>query len=151
MEKLLSLIDEIETHLSAIDKIDESVSASSVGWHFEHSLLTINRILYQVRKSDPQQYQWKFNGNRLLVFTIQKIPRGRAKAPSVVIPSSFDILSLKRHLEKTRAALKEMHTIPVDCFFDHPFFGKLNRKHTEKFLMIHTQHHLSIMNDINKR
>ena len=114
--------------INDLDRKNTNVSKSSVGWHIEHSLKTIDLIITACKKSDPSTYQWKFKLNRFLILDVlQKIPRGKGKAPKVVQPEG------------------DMHE---NCYFFHPYFGNLNKKATEKFLALHTNHHLKIIEDI---
>ena len=148
MKKMEALLKRIELVIPLQEKINNAVSQSSVGWHIEHSLLTINLIIEGLKISDPKDYKWKLNLSRMYVFTFNKIPRGRAKAPKVVVPKEFDTGTLKKHLEKARFGLVELSKMNPASYFVHPYFGKLNKKQTIKFLAIHTGHHLAIMDDI---
>jgi hypothetical protein len=88
--------------------------------------------------------------NRFLILDVlQKIPRGKAKAPKVVQPEG-DITreSLQLHLEKVHQNLENWENLDPNCYFFHPYFGNLNKKATEKFLKLHTLHHLHIIEDI---
>lgn len=148
--KMSELIAGIEKAIPHHNIIAPSISKSSVGWHIEHSLLTINLIIEAVKKSDSLKYRWRFNVKRLLVFTINKIPRGKAKAPKVVTPEKYDIESLNMHIKKAKERLNDLSKLDAGNFFLHPYFGNLNLKHTIKFLEIHTNHHLKIIDDILK-
>ena len=150
MSNLNQLLAEFEQFIPLQHKTNDLISKSSVGWQIEHVLLTINKISEAVKKSDPTKYKWQFKLPRLLVFSMNKIPRGRAKAPSIVTPETFDELSLKQHLSNTLISLQELETLNQKNYFQHPFFGNLKLKQTIKFLEIHTQHHLSIIKDIVK-
>ena len=44
----------------------------------------------------------------------------------------------------------KLENISKDHYFEHPFFGKIKRKETIRFLEIHTNHHLKIIDDILK-
>jgi hypothetical protein len=78
--------------------------------------------------SNPKDYKWKFNFVRILVLKRGKIPRGRAKAPKVVVPNiTIDKSSLLTHLNHTRNSLLELENISKDHYFEHPFFGKIKR------------------------
>ena len=151
MKKLEQLIIELENKIPQQKVVNNTVSKGSVGWHIEHTLLTFNLIIEALKKSNPADYKWKFSFTKLLVFTMNKIPRGKAKAPSVVQPKNdFDTNSLKRHVINAKEKLKELDSLQSNNYFGHPFFGKLNLKPSKKFLVIHTQHHLNIINDIVK-
>lgn len=151
MSKLEKLINEIESLISKQAKINTAISTSSVGWHIEHCLLTINLIIEAVKASDPSVYKWSFNFNRTLILSIGKIPRGRAKAPTIVQPNiDFNTETLKKHLNKVKQKLEVLNTLNKNHHFPHPYFGALNLKPTIKFLEIHTQHHIKIMKDIIK-
>lgn len=149
MKKVDVLIAELETKINQQELLDETISKSSVGWHIEHTLLTINLIVDELIKSDPKTYNWTFNFTRTLVFTMNRIPRGRARSPKVVIPeNTFTAETLQIHIEKTKAHLKRIQSLEPAAYFTHPYFGKLKLKPTIKFLEIHTGHHISIIRDI---
>ena len=151
MSSLASCLRELESKISRQEVISPAVSIASVGWHIEHSLLTLNLIIERLKTSDAKSYKWTFNFTRILVFTTNKIPRGRAKSPDVVVPKSkFDVDTLTVHIGVAKARILELDTFQTDNFFEHPYFGKLNLRPTIKFLEIHTQHHLAIINDILK-
>lgn len=86
MKPLLALINELETKLPFIEQKKESVSQASVGWHIEHSLLALIKMVNGVEYSKPNYYKWKFNFSLFYVLTLGKIPRGRAKVPDSVKP-----------------------------------------------------------------
>jgi len=145
---LNELLTKLEEHIVDAESKDTAISTASVGWHVEHSLLTINQIASALKKSDPTHYQWSFNLKRLIVFTLKRFPRGKAKSPKSVLPLSFDQQSLSTHIFKTRETIKELEFLKKGNYFKHPFFGDLKRDTTINFLKIHTHHHLRIINDI---
>jgi len=149
MHKLNHVINELESLLPKYEFSDPRISKSSVGWHMEHTLLTLSLIIEQLKRSDPNTYKWQFNFTRVLVFTLNKIPRGRAKAPKVVQPrTDFNQSTIKIHLVSVRRKIEELNSLKQDNYFAHPYFGNLNLKPTIKFLELHTKHHLNIMKDI---
>ena len=151
MDKLLKCLNELENQISNSESLNLAISKSSVGWHIEHTLLTINVIIDRLKNSDPNDYTWKFNFPKILVFTINKIPRGRAQSPVPVQPkNNFTIDTLKQHVESTKRKLTELQILKPTNYIEHPVFGKLKLKHTIKFLEIHTKHHIHIINDILK-
>ena len=149
MKNLIYLITELENKIPKQEFINEAISQTSVGWHIEHTLLTINLIIDQLKKSDPKDYKWKFSFGRILVFTINKIPRGVAKAPNTVIPKNdFTAGTLMKHALVVKEKLKDLQTLNPNNYFEHPYFGKLNLNPAIKFLKLHTKHHIEIINDI---
>jgi len=149
MQKLHNLVSQLESKIPFYEKSNPSVSNSTIGWQIEHSLKTIYQILQVVKNSNPEDYQWKFNKNKVLISIIGFIPRGKAKAPKVVIPDDhISEDSLKNSLQKVKTLLQEWDSFDKNAHFPHPYFGKLNKKSTEWFLNLHTKHHLKIINDI---
>jgi hypothetical protein len=139
---LLSLIDELERKVPDHDKSN---------WHIEHTLLVINGITNTLEKSDPSKYNWSFRPIKYLVFTLNKIPRGKGKSPKVVSPTeTITKDSLQNHFDRTRLKVEALNRIPKSHFFPHPYFGNLRLKQAKKFIEIHTNHHLLIINDIVK-
>ncbi|TXT30947.1 MAG: hypothetical protein FD136_1594 [Chitinophagaceae bacterium] len=151
MKHTIELIKELDTCIANAEKVNPAVSSSSVGWHIDHCLMVINQIIGAVNASNPQEYKWSFNFKRLVVFTTGKIPRGKAKAPATVVPTSaFDEVDVRLKMEKSLQKLTILNQLPANHFFVHPFFGHLNVKGTKKMLALHTKHHLEIINDIIK-
>jgi len=150
MHKLLKQIKELESTIPNQEDYNPEISKSNVGWHIEHILLTNKMILEAVEKSNPADYTWSFKLPRIVVFTMNKIPRGRAKAPKVVVPKTYDEQTLLEHLKIVTLKIQGLENMSSDKYFDHPYFGNLRLNKTIKFLEIHTKHHLEIINDILK-
>jgi hypothetical protein len=151
MKKLSALINELETKIPHSEKIDTTVSGGSVGWHIHHSLLVGLQIIQAVEKSDPENYRWKFNLSKTLVYTLNKIPRGKAKAPESVMPKEkTDRDELSRQIAVLKTRISVLNNLQPRCYFRHPFFGHLHLKDTIKMLKLHTKHHIGIINDIIK-
>ena len=152
MQELHRLLDQLESDISSFDKVNLTVSSGSVGWHIAHSLKTIDQIVTACKHSNPSEYQWHFNFKRFLIMSVaKKIPRGKARAPKIVRPEGdIDTESLALSLEKVRENIMDWKSLDKNVHFPHPFFGVLNKKETEHFLVLHTKHHLMIIQDILK-
>ena len=149
MKELYKLLAFLEECIPMMNKVNKTISAASVGWHIQHSLLVVNTIIKALKQSDPNTYQWKFNLNKTLIFSLGKIPRGKGKAPKVVQPNDeITKALLLQSVEHAKKSIAELQNIHKNQFFLHPYFGHLNVKPTIKFLKIHTQHHIKIINDI---
>ncbi len=146
---LNQLISNLETKIEHLETSNLEISKSTVGWQIDHALRVINGVVSQLKKSSPDDYKWKFNFPRILVFTINKIPRGKANAPKSV--QSFDgikKIDLVNQIEIAKKLVLELNDLTKKNNFNHPYFGILNLEQTIKFLNIHTNHHLKIINDI---
>ncbi len=148
MKKLNNLIVQLESNVSHQQIANQSISKSNIGWHIKHALLTIDGIIEALKKSNPSKYKWNFKILRLIVFTLKKIPRGRGKSPKIVIPQKYDELSLIKDCQNALVKIKELELIDKDKYFKHPYFGNLKLDKAIKFLEMHTNHHLKIINDI---
>jgi len=152
MKRLNTLILQLENYIPAMDIENKNVSVANVAWHTQHSLLVINSILNTLKNADPNLYQWTFNFNKLLVFTLRYIPRGKGKAPKVVQPANeITKQLLLESVEKAKINMLAINDLHQSQYFLHPYFGHLNKEATIKFLAIHTKHHLKIINDILKQ
>ncbi|UGS22918.1 hypothetical protein [Flavobacterium channae] len=152
MQELHKLLDQLQSDISSFDKVNLAVSSGSVGWHIAHSLKTIDQIVTACKHSNPSEYQWHFNFKRFLIMSVaKKIPRGKAKAPKIVRPEGdITIETLHLSLKKVNENLMNWESLDKNAHFPHPYFGILNKKETENFLVLHTKHHLLIINDILK-
>jgi hypothetical protein len=149
MNNLTSLLNQLESHIVDFEKTNVAISQSSIGWHIDHSLMVINGIIDQLKKSNPEQYKWRLNWNRIFIQSINKIPRGKAKAPKVVQPlEPATAVLLISKLEIAKNSLVDLETLNANSYFTHPYFGNLNLKNTLWFLKLHTNHHLKIIKDI---
>jgi hypothetical protein len=151
MKNIDAILPELANYITDHNQSNQAISEASVGWHIEHSLLVIKQITATVAQSEPKLYKSKFNMSRFFVFLSNTIPRGKAKAPKVVIPADHITLdSLQESLKNTYQAIAYLKDCQEQQYFMHPFFGQLNKKQTLRFLAIHTQHHLKIIRDILK-
>ncbi|MEY2828411.1 MAG: hypothetical protein RIQ33_269 [Bacteroidota bacterium] len=152
MNKLATIVNELQQHILDFEKVNEKFSVANVGWQIEHSLITIDMIIMVLKKSNSDSFQNKFNFSKFRVFLFNKIPRGRAKAPKIVIPQvAYHVSSLHHHINITLQNIDSLSTIQPNQFFKHPYFGDLKLKDAIQFLEIHTQHHLSIIKDIIRK
>lgn len=85
------------------------------------------------------------------VLLFNKIPRGKAKAPSFTQPanevSTDMVLQQIADAHKSAALLL---TVNKNKYFTHPIFGDLKLPTAIKFLYVHTYHHEKIIRDILK-
>lgn len=142
-------LDEMEEVLPLVKEENLAVSAVNVGWHISHSLKVLNNILKVLENSDPKDYQKQFSFLRLYIFLFGRIPRGKAQAPSAVLPDKkIDTAQLAEQIELTKKHLSNLQNLPKKAFYKHHYFGDLDRNQTVKFLSIHTEHHLKIIREI---
>ncbi|HPW97821.1 MAG TPA: DUF1569 domain-containing protein [Flavobacterium sp.] len=152
MEKLKHYINRIEEKLPLYETSNLAVSKSAIGWHIDHSFKVINAVVTALKNSKPEEYQWKFNKIRLLIYTIGVFPRGKVKAPKSV--QSYETIFLNDlilQFETAKSGLLTLKHLDKNANFNHPIFGQLNLKQTIYFLQLHTKHHLKIMDDILKK
>lgn len=146
LDKILHLL---EQKVSPTDSTNPKISSKGVHWHIDHSLKVINGVVNSLKKSNPENYKWKFNFIRTFILVKGSIPRGKAKAPkSVVSDSTIIITDIENQLKEAKKLILELDSLPKNSNFKHPYFGLLNLRMTIRFLKIHTNHHLKIMDDI---
>ena len=149
LEIIRSQLERIEKLVSQKDMKKTEVSQASVGWHLHHMLLTFNKIYLALNASDPSEYKSSFNLPRAIIFRTGIIPRGRAKSPKSVIPrEDFPEEGIMTELKRAKDNIDSITKLDRNANFAHPFFGSLNLKKTLRFLDIHTNHHLKIVDDI---
>jgi hypothetical protein len=152
MQTLVALIIELETKLPFIGQKRETVSQVPVGWHIEHSLLALVKMITAVEHSNPADYKWKFNLKRFIVLTLGKIPRGKARVPDSVKPGEeISEATITPLIEKAKQKAGLFEKLSKDKFFTHPVFGDVQVRQARRIIAIHTLHHLKIVNDILKR
>ena len=148
---LNSYIEELSGHIALMDRRKPSVTSSDVAWQIDHSLKVINLVSKSLVLSNPTQYKSQFNAWRLLLFSLNYIPRGRAKAPKMVMPpEKISEDQLYQQVQLAYENIAQLMKAPEQAYFKHFVFGTLNRKRTIRFLKLHTNHHLKIIKDIIK-
>jgi hypothetical protein len=149
IKKLETSVNTLYSYKDKKDVVSLQVSKSAIGWHIQHSLLVIERVITQIQQSVPVEYKAGFNFKRLIVFTLDKIPRGTGKAPKAVQPQGEITLEIiEANYTIAIQKISELSSLQPKQFFNHHIFGKLKTSTTIKFLSIHTKHHLNIVNDI---
>jgi membrane-associated HD superfamily phosphohydrolase len=146
---LLPQLTTIETNIEFRDAKNTKVSKVAVAWHLDHMLKTINRITEVLESSYPETYQTSFSFTKIASLTAGFIPRGRAQSPqSVRPPEIIHTEAIFKQLVEARKNINTLRELEDKSNFDHPVFGMLNKAQTIRFLEVHTNHHLKIINDI---
>jgi len=149
MQQLQRLISELESHIPNFERTNPNVSNSTIGWQVDHSLIMVNIIVDQVKKSNPADYKWRFNGFRTFFKIANKFPRGKVRAPKSVQPLGIaSVEDLKAKVILAKKNIAELESLPANSYFIHPIFGNLNLRQTIWFLRLHTKHHLTIIEEI---
>lgn len=149
MKSLNELVTDLDNKTPFLKQENKAVSQASVGWHLQHSLLALIKMISAVEHSNPADYKNKFNLRRTIVLALGKIPRGKAKAPEAVVPEGeINTASIQPLIEKARQKVETFEKLENNKFFTHPVFGDVQLKQARKVIAIHTAHHLKIITDI---
>jgi len=144
-------LNQIESYLSSMDKINVEVSKAPVKWHLYHSLKVINGVLKEAQNSIPEEYNPKTNRQWRYVSIFNKIPRNKVTAPSKVNPSyNIQKDQIIAELQKARKSIEGWSDLEKNNFYKHAVLANLNKRKIKKFLRVHSRHHLKIVKDILK-
>ena len=149
MEKILLSLQDLQTRINHYKISRNHISSASVGWHIAHITIVIGRVVSSLVESDSVNFKSKFSLTKTLVFAINKIPRGKGKAPKASLPDAN--ISLEYLSAGTSIAIEKIKLLEgfeKNKHFAHPYFGNINKRDTIKFLNLHTKHHLKIIDDI---
>jgi len=139
----------LEKYIDHQDKFDEKVSKQGVGWHLDHVFRATIGTCQVLKKSNPNDYRWKFSFIRFAILTSNYIPRGKGRAPKITTSQEpITKEALINQYQQVMQHLSEIEGLHAHSNFQHPYFGLLNLKTTKKFLRTHTHHHLKIVRDI---
>jgi len=148
-EKLNMAITALEAHLKNQTVSNPKISKGTIAWHIDHSLKVINNVILAIQTSDPQTYKNNFSFLGKVFFSLGYFPRGKAKAPKYVNPPETILAQdLMSQFEFAKNNLQTIASLDKNAYFKHPLFGNVNRARIHRFLLIHTNHHLKIINDI---
>ncbi len=149
-KKLQRYIDEMESLASQHELSNSKISASSIGWHLEHTLLVLEKSMSALASSVKANYSPKSSFKKTVILFTGKIPRGVARSPKHVLPeaSNIDVENLLARIAAVKSKLESVSTFPADQYISHPIFGDLKLKKAVRFLEIHSFHHLKIVREI---
>ncbi len=146
---LMRTLAQLSVALRHKDELNTQISEANVAWHIDHSLRVINAVYDSLKNSDPADYKSEVNPVRSYVLDNKRIKRGVAKAPTHVLPKqTIKPTEILNELEEAKKAVILFDTLAKKSFFQHHSLGMMKTSEAKKFLKIHTQHHLSIINDI---
>jgi hypothetical protein len=150
LDKNVALVQQLEAYIPVYQKINTAVSNENLGWHIAHSCMVINSITNAIAQSNPLNAKPVFSATYYWVLLTNNIPRGKAKAPNIVIPKqSITQEQIEQEIELAKANLQTLAATQKDKYFTHPIFGDLNVTKTLRFFIVHTNHHLKIIRDIH--
>ncbi|MNK19055.1 hypothetical protein D3C87_372730 [compost metagenome] len=151
MDKIEIQLQKIESLLSKIDVTNAKLSKASVGWHLEHLLLILNSSLKGLTMTNPNDYNPKFSLKKFVFLNFGLIPRGKIRAPKQFFPLEIPTKeSISKLLNLAKERLQSVESLPEKSFITHPFLGDFDKKTTLRFLWLHSNHHLKIVEDILK-
>lgn len=149
LNKNIALLTKLESYLELHQKLNNTISSESIGWHIAHSCQVINTITNAIIHSDPSKAKPKFSFLYHQIMLTNNIARGKAKAPNIVIPkNTITKAEIVEEIERAKANLQTLASTHQNKYFTHPIFGDLNVPKTLKFFAVHTNHHLKIIQDI---
>lgn len=149
LDKNLAQLTQLEGFIELHQNLNESISGETIGWHIAHSCQVINTITNAIVNSDPSKANPKFSGAYYLLLLTNHIPRGKAKAPNIVIPKkTLSKEEIIEEIEIAKANLQTLASTQKNKYFTHPIFGDLNVSKTLRFFTVHTNHHIKIIRDI---
>ena len=149
MRLLEKAIGNLSQKIAFSTKLNKEVSKKDVSWHIDHSLIVIINVCDFLQKSNPNNYKPTFNLIKSGVLLTGVIPRGKGRIPKAIInEEKITLEQLNEAIQKAIDRINNLKNLPKNSNFKHPYFGFMNLKTSIKFLRIHTNHHLKIINDI---
>jgi hypothetical protein len=146
------VLNSLEAHIENHSVSSAKISNVDIAWHIDHSLKVINNVIIALHKSDPNSYKNNFSFLGKLFFKLGFFPRGKAKAPKHVKPPEVilkeDLIS---QIQLAKTNVEKIVKLDKNAYFKHPLFGNINTTRVYRFLVLHTNHHLKIINDIMKQ
>ena len=151
INKLERLIENLEFYLDKHTVLNTKVSKVNVGWHIDHSLKVINKVVETLKASNPKSYKNNFSFLGRIFFMLGFFPRGKAKVPKHVKPPETILKEdIEAQIKTAKSNIKDIAELDKNAFFKHPIFRNVNKKRVTNFLILHTNHHLKIVRDILK-
>ena len=152
LQKVILAINTLDTHIANHKLSHPKTSKSNIAWHIDHSLKVINNVSAATQTSNPDLFKNNFSILGKVFFTLGFFPRGKAKAPKHVLPPEvITKADLIQQITLAKSNIDTLSNLDKNAYFKHPLFGHINTKRVPKFLVMHSNHHLKIINDILKQ
>lgn len=144
-------LEELRTAVENAGWTAPAVSKWSVGMHIHHCCLAMSGVFKALAASNTPAPDRRSSLTAAIVFRSGKIPRGQAKSPQATIPKP-DITrpELLEIVEECRRAFAETEQLDPGAWFEHFYFGVLDKEKALAFVRMHNKHHLSIISDVKK-
>lgn len=152
-KKIKNQLDRLESLIARGDEKNELVSNWSIYQQVEHILIATNNVAKMILAGEEPKEVKKRTLLGYIVLTFGVIPRGKAQAPKMSIPKGVlqsELLDLFKESKKGIEEVEKLGKKIDSCLVvgNHPYFGGLNTKEWLRFIEVHTNHHLKIIDDI---
>ena len=158
--ELLALLDEAASYLKWSEEdlfdVTPAVSGWSIAQHLHHITLanrSVPKLIARMKSGALGEADKEQRPDMIELIERGILPSGFQAPARVVPPFDLDYAMLETDFNKMREAieqldplLEELEDIPLT--FPHLYFGPLNAVQWLRFMCIHTQHHLDIINEI---
>ena len=149
VETILERLNALSSYFAHTDCRNDAVSDWSVGQQAEHVIRATSAFTVMILRNRPTDGSQPEVALKHRLLERGSIPRGIAKAPEPTLPgehpSPIDLDSL---LLKCRNRVERLSGVDPQSVAIHPYLGEMKRDEILQFLIIHLDHHLSIIKDI---
>jgi len=146
IEQMKKAFSETEEDLAAITVPRSSWCAAA---HFDHIIKVAHGTLLILAKPEPPAAPRGLNLIGRLLLALGWMPRGRAQSPDRLRGSAVTLEELQASLAELENVLERVAsrtvTRPNMPILRHPTFGGLTHAQALRFVRIHTDHHLKIV------
>lgn len=129
------------------------VSGWSIAEHLDHSARVCSSILGRVLKPEGATKR-PISLVGKIILMLGYIPRGKGRSPEPFRAKMLPSSEIAAVLDETRSLLRTIEsrefTPVLDPIVPHPVFGGLTAPQALRFAVIHTNHHMKIVRDIEK-
>ena len=133
----------------------EHISAWSPAEHLDHTYKVSMSIVRRITEESAKPSRRGINLVGRVILLLGWIPRGRGKTPERLSGA----ICTGAHIEAALGRLEQaLGTLPMDAvaasrspIVPHPMFGGLTPSQALRFIVVHTNHHLRIVDEILAR
>lgn len=148
-ERIRALVASGEPRLAAGQP---RISAWSVSEHLDHILKVAISIVRRVNQPDAEEGKSGINILGRAVLLSGWIPRGRGKSPERLVGTRVAATEIDAAMARLEQLMDEVVLGTCDAsrkrVVPHPIFGGLTPSQALRFTVVHTNHHLKIVEEI---